>query len=86
MANRSTKQESHSWAVYHIKGTPAKLVGMVHDRPNAESASKQAIEEYKVAPNECGRLMAQRRDWDRQSSLGCRQFSWFGQLPIGASQ
>jgi hypothetical protein len=46
MAKQPTKQHLHSWAVYHIKGTPAKLVGIVYDQPDADSAIKQAIEEY----------------------------------------
>ena len=38
--------------IYHLKGTPAKFVGVVHDRPDADAGIKQAIEEYKVLPNE----------------------------------
>ena len=62
MAKRPTKPEAHSWVVYHLKGTPAKLVGIVYDQPDAESAIKQAIEEYKVPAKLRGRLMAQRRE------------------------
>ncbi|HEX8811796.1 MAG TPA: hypothetical protein VF742_07365 [Terracidiphilus sp.] len=63
MAKRPTKQQqaTRSWAVYQVKGTPAKLVAIV-DAPDAESAIARAIEEENVPPDERGRLLTRRRD------------------------
>jgi hypothetical protein len=48
------------WNIYHITGTPAKLLGYV-EAPDEESAIKQAIEEFKISPALQKRLLAQRR-------------------------
>ena len=61
MTKQPSSKQTHSWAVYHIKGTPAKLIGII-DAPDKETAIKRAIEEYNVPPNERGRLMARRLD------------------------
>ena len=61
MVKSPTKQPTRSRAVYHFKGTPAKLVGIVY-APDEQAAIKQAIEEFKVPLNQHGRLIAQGRD------------------------
>jgi hypothetical protein len=45
MAKRPTRQKTHSWAIYHIAARQ-KLVGIVRDQPDADSAIKAAIVEY----------------------------------------
>jgi hypothetical protein len=61
MAKQPSKPRGHSWAVYHIKCTPAKFIGIVYDASDARTAVKRAIKEYEVPPNERGRLIARRR-------------------------
>ncbi len=60
MAKQPAEQQSHSWAIYHIKET--KFIGLIHDAPDEQTAIERAIKKYQVPPNERGRLMAQRRD------------------------
>jgi hypothetical protein len=60
MAKRPTKQETHSWAVYHIRG--ARLIGVIRNQPDEQSAIEKAIEEYKVRASQRNRLIARRLD------------------------
>ena len=62
MAKRATDQQTYSWAVFHIRGTPAQFIGLVWDAPDEQSAIAKAIEQYEVPENLRGRLIARRRD------------------------
>jgi hypothetical protein len=63
---RSKKQSSapagkqHMWSIYHIKGTPAALLGRV-EAPDEETAIKKAIDEFQIEPALQNRLLALRR-------------------------
>jgi hypothetical protein len=50
MAKPPIKQQLHSWAVYHIKGTPAKLVGIIYNQPDEAAAIEAAIENIRCRP------------------------------------
>jgi hypothetical protein len=62
VAKRPTKQQTHSWAVFHIRGTPAQFIGLVWNAPDEQSAIAKAIKQYEVPENLRGRLIAQWRD------------------------
>jgi hypothetical protein len=62
MAKPPTKPQTHSWAIYHLKGTPAQFIGLIFDQPDEPAAIKQAIGEFKVPANQRMRLVARQRD------------------------
>jgi hypothetical protein len=60
-ASKTAAGKQFSWAIYRLKGTPAKLLGNVK-APNEESAIKKTIEEFSVTdPQQQKRLLARRR-------------------------
>jgi hypothetical protein len=50
----------YSWSIYHIKGTPAALLGRV-EAPDEETAIRKAIDQFEIDPVLQKRLLAQRR-------------------------
>jgi hypothetical protein len=65
VAKRRTKEQTHSWAVHHVRGTPAQLVGIVDDAPDEQSAIAKAIEQYELLEALPNRLIAPRQDQGR---------------------
>jgi hypothetical protein len=53
------KKPDLKWRIIHLKGTPAKTIGFV-EAPDAETAIKKAIEEFKIEPAIRRRLVAER--------------------------
>jgi hypothetical protein len=56
----TAKQMCH-WSIYRLRGTPAAFLGSV-DAADEKSAIKAAIEEFRIQPQQQGRLVAQRQD------------------------
>jgi hypothetical protein len=52
--------KQYTWNIYHIKGTPAALLGRV-EAPDAETAIRKAIDEFGISPALQKRLLARRR-------------------------
>jgi hypothetical protein len=52
--------KQYAWNIYHIKGTPAALLGRV-EAPDEETAISKAIDEFAVSPALQKRLLAQRQ-------------------------
>ena len=52
MAKRPTEQQSYSWNIYRLRGTPAQLIGIVHNQPDEQAPIKFAIEEFKIPQNQ----------------------------------
>jgi hypothetical protein len=53
-------KKEYRWAIYHIKGTPAKFIGSVtaHDE---ETALKKALVELDIEPKLRNRIVAMRQ-------------------------
>jgi hypothetical protein len=62
MAKRTSQQQNHSWSIYRLRGTPAQLIGIIHEQADERSAIEKAIEEFKIPEGQRNRLIARRLD------------------------
>jgi hypothetical protein len=51
-SGRHRTRKPAPWAIYHIRGTPARFIGIVYDAPDEQSATEKAIAEYGVPKNQ----------------------------------
>jgi hypothetical protein len=59
-AKRMSQQQNHSWSIYRLRGTPAQLIGIIHNQADEQSAIESAIAEFKIPENQRNRLIARR--------------------------
>jgi hypothetical protein len=52
LAKLARQHNKHSWVVFQLRTTPAKLIGVVHDQPDALSAIKAALKKFDVPPDQ----------------------------------
>jgi hypothetical protein len=60
-ASKTGMRPDHSWAIYHIRGTPAPFIGIV-EAPDEQSAIAKAIQQFGITGEQQKRLLARRRD------------------------
>jgi hypothetical protein len=53
-------KKEYRWAIYHIKGTPAKFIGSV-SAPDEETALKKAVVELEIDTKIRNRIVAMRQ-------------------------
>ena len=53
-------KKDYRWAIYHIKGTPAKFIGTV-TAPDEQTALKTAVVELEIEPKIRNRIVAMRQ-------------------------
>jgi hypothetical protein len=55
-------QQAYSWAIYRIRASAARFIGIVEGQSNEAAAIRQAVEDFKIPPDLADRLLAQRQE------------------------